>query len=104
MGVFAALRRNLSVLLSATVMVVQLKMPLSGTSRVVSAVMFICPYEPSLPDEKVWPAAERPERRRPKAIRRASIFIGLFRWFFYHWARDRGGPIIGSKTSFSEAA
>lgn len=43
-GVFAAFRRNRNVRLAATVMEVQLKMPLGGKSSVVSAtVMLIAP-------------------------------------------------------------
>src|SRR5205085_11658115 len=42
-GVLAALRRNFNVLPCVTVIVVQLKIPLGGTSSVVSAVMFMGP-------------------------------------------------------------
>jgi hypothetical protein len=83
-GVFAALRRNFNTLLLATFMVVQLKIPLSGTSSVVSTVTFKTPYDPSLPEEKFWAKLAKLANTSPIAMRDALVFISFY--FFYNFS------------------
>jgi hypothetical protein len=77
--VLSAFLLNVSVAPLTMLMVVQLKMPFAGMFNVVLLVMFIGPYEPSLPELKVW-AREVEAATRAMAIR--SRMVGCMIWFF----------------------
>ena len=69
-GVFRGFLLNLRVTPGDTVMVVHRKMPSGGKLSVVSLVIFIGPYEPSLPELKlVCPEADNAKNMQSPASR-----------------------------------